>query len=136
MRYHHEAVILFLLLAPSIHAIPCMPCLQLSKSLEHALLQQERASQPEQQARLGRSVTFHTEHEVDAALDAWCNDASAHEGVRHKALHAACTTILANHRTAISNHLLDQGWRSVRSMLCVDVTRACHPHELYDSGEL
>lgn len=102
------------------------------------MLLQERTAQaaPEQQARLGRSVAFRTERDVDAALDTWCEGASAHAGVRHEALHTACTTILANHRDTISNHLLDEGWRSVRSMLCVDVTQACQPHALYDSGEL
>lgn len=129
---------LWLLLAGTSSAIPCSSCLQLSKSLEHTMLLQERTAHTtsEQQSRLGRSVAFRTEHDVDAALDAWCEGASAPAGVRHEALHTACTTILTTHRHAISNHLLDEGWRSVRSMLCVDVTHACQPHELYDSGEL
>lgn len=135
------AALLLLLLTTQTTAahIPCSSCLQLSKSLEHAMLQQERQrahTPPEQQARLGRSVPFRSEHDVDAVLDTWCHEASAHGGVRLEALHRACTSILTAHREAVSNHLLDQGSRSVRSILCVDLTHACQAHELYDSGEL
>lgn len=132
------------LLANATAHLPCSQCLQLSKSLEFALLEQdhtlhEQHAPPGQHIRVGRKIEFRTEKDVDAVLDDWCDTAStSRQGstVRHDALHEACMGLLSLHRITLSNHILDQGWHQLRSTLCVDLVGACRAHELYDSGEL
>ncbi len=141
---HLSCALVLLLFTTSIITashMSCNECLKLSKSLEIALLEQDRLLHakhaPEgQHIRIGRKIDFRTEKDVDVVLDAWCDDASHHQDKRHDALHQACIGLLSLHRMTISNHILQEGWHHVRSMLCVDLTGACRAHELYDSGEL